>query len=170
MQIRKRYPIVHIFNIALFFLVFLLHYNPHINISIKTATPLVLLPLIIAFSIFNSPLCSFAFGLVTGICMDAVAIGAICFNAIVIMLIAVFVSICSKSLFNRNIWAALILSIICAMLYFTLRWALFYAFSVGSHDSLAYLLGYAVPSAVYTGIFIVPFYFLYRFIDSKINP
>ena len=44
-----------VISFFLFALLFLLHYSDVISISIKTATPIILLPLLCAFSMFSTP-------------------------------------------------------------------------------------------------------------------
>ena len=134
-----------VISFFLFALLFLLHYSDVISISIKTATPIILLPLLCAFSIFSTPVAAAATGLVLGVCMDSAASGTLCFNAIVLMLSA-----------------AVLLSFLLTLFYFVLRWLIFYAFTVSAQDNLTYLLHYAFPSVIYTNVFIFPFYFLYK--------
>ena len=120
-----------VISFFLFSLLFLLHYSDVISISIKTATPIILLPLLCAFSMFSTPA-------------------------------AALISAFSSRLFNRNLRSAALLSFLLTLIYFILRWLIFYAFTVGAQDNLTYLLHYAFPSVVYTNIFIFPFYFLYK--------
>lgn len=149
-------------SFLLFFGFFLLHYSVNSDISVKTATPIILLPLLTAFSMFVSPGTAAATGLALGICMDGVASGALCFNAVVLMLSAAFISALSARLFNRNVRSAFLLTLIFGLAYFVLRWLVFYAFSVGARDNLYYLLHFAVPGVVYTVLFIFPFYFIFK--------
>ena len=64
-----------VISFFLFALLFLLHYSDVISISIKTATPIILLPLLCAFSIFSTPAAAAETGLVLGVCMDSAASG-----------------------------------------------------------------------------------------------
>ena len=158
----KRSVKTAVISFFLFSLLFLLHYSDVISISIKTATPIILLPLLCAFSIFSPPAAAAATGLVLGVCMDSAASGTLCFNAIVLMLSAALVSASSSRLFNRNLRSAVLLSFLLTLFYFVLRWLIFYAFTVSAQDNLTYLLHYAFPSVIYTNVFIFPFYFLYK--------
>lgn len=156
---RIKYAAVSFF---LFFGFFLLHYSVNLDISIKTATPIILLPLLTAFSMFSSPGTAAAVGLILGICMDGAASGVLCFNAVVLMLSATMASALSSRLFNRNVRSAFILTLAVTLVYFILRWLIFYAFSVSARDNLRYLLHFAFPGAVYTVLFIFPFYFIFK--------
>lgn len=169
MQTKKRHPWINFISFLLFFLAFIFNYTDIINISIKNAEPLIILPLLTAFSMFGGVGVSAAVGLITGIFMDSCASGAVCFNAAVLMLSAVAVSLLSERLFNRNIRSAVLLCVLVSLVYFLLRWAVFEAFTAGAQDNLTYLLSYAFPSMLYTDIFIFPFYFIYRHFYRLIN-
>lgn len=156
-------------NICLFFLIIIFTLSGVIDISIKNATPLVLLPLVTAFSIFNSAGKSAFAGFIVGACLDSVQTGAYCFNTITFLIIAVLVYLISNNLFNKNIQSAVAVSLIMSALYFVLKWALFFTAGHSAQDSLTYLLGYAFPSAVYSAVFILPLYYLYRFFDRLAN-
>ena len=151
-----------VISFFLFALLFLLHYFDGRSRSRKTATPIVFLLFLCVFSLSPPPAPPPATGLVLGVCMDSAASGTLCFNAIVLMLSAALVSASSSRLFNRNLRSAVLLSFLLTLLYFVLRWLIFYAFTVSAQDNLTYLLHYAIPSVIYTNIFIFPFYFLYK--------
>ena len=169
MQSKKRHPWIALINFMLFFLAFIFHYTDIIDISIKNAEQLIIIPLLTAFSMFSGTGASVAVGLLTGIFMDSSASGAVCFNAAVLMLSAALVSVCAERLFNRNIRASVLLCVLVSLFYFLIRWVCFYAFGTGVQDNLTYLLSYAFPSVLYTAVFIFPFYFLYRYFNKLIN-
>lgn len=169
MQLKKKRILFGFFSFLLFFFSFIAHYTDSIDLSIKNAQPFILLPLITAFSMFTTPGTAAVSGLALGICMDGCAGGTVCFNAIAIMLAATFVSVAANNLFNRNIKSAILLSVIISLFYYILRWLIFYAFSSGSHDNLTYLLSYVFPSVLYTNAFIFPFYFIFRYFNSRLD-
>ena len=71
--------------------------------------------------------------------------------------------LCERTFFSvRGARDVPLLSFLLTLIYFILRWLIFYAFTVGAQDNLTYLLHYAFPSVIYTNIFIFPFYFLYK--------
>lgn len=163
MQTKKRHPWIAFTSFLLFFLTFIIHYTDIIDLGIKNARPLIILPLLTAFAMFNKPLLSAAVGFLIGVCMDSGAAGALCFNAALLMLSAALISVFAESLFNRNIRSAILLCVLVSLVYYSLRWVFFYAFNSGVEDNLTYLLSYAFPSVLYTDVFIVPFYFLYKY-------
>lgn len=169
MLAKKRHPIIFIINILLFFAVIIFSGNDIIDISIKNATPFLALPLLCGFAIFSSFESAVIAGLLTGIMLDSVSLGSYCFNAMVFLILGAFISISSNTLFNKNIRAAIALSVIVCFIYFTAYWLVFEAFGKGLENSLIYLLQYAVPSAAYSAIFIIPFYYLYKHFDKIKN-
>ena len=162
MLAKKRHPVIFTVNILLFFAVILFGGNSIIDISIKNATPLLLLPMLTAFSIFNSVKSSAAAGFISGALLDSTSSGTYCFNTIFLMVLSVSVSLAANNLFNKNIRAAAALSLITSFIYYIIYWLIFMTFGVEIQNSLIYLLKYVLPSAVYSAVFIFPFYFLYK--------
>ncbi len=160
---------VKIIIFAIFFAIIILHLGSAIDIGINNAVPFTVLPLLVAYSVFATPLKSFFVGLICGICIDSVAVGAYCFNALCLMLTALIVCLTANNLFNKNIWAALVISLVTAILYFTLNWLIFYMPALSAEENLTYILSYAFPSAVYTALFILPFYYLFRYLSKKMG-
>ena len=162
MLAKKHHPFIFIINILLFFAVILLGDNGVLDFSIKNATPLFILPLSSAFAMFESFENSIVAGLLSGILVDGVTMGAFCFNAIVFVLLATFINLASNSLFNKNLKASIAVSFIVCFAYFTIYWLCYMTFGTGIKNSLIYLLEYGMPSALYSAVFVIPFYFLYR--------
>ncbi len=166
MQSKKRHPFIFLINILIFLLIIVLSSIDSIDISIKNATPFLPLPLIAAFACFHSVEKSAVVGLITGICLDSIALNSYCFNAVAFLALGTFVALSGNTLFNKNIRASVAVSIIVCFVYFVFYWLCFMAFGTGIKNSLIYLLQYAVPSAAYSALFIFPFYYLYRFLNK----
>ncbi|MBQ8648864.1 MAG: rod shape-determining protein MreD [Clostridia bacterium] len=164
---KDRY-IAFAFNLLIFALLFIGHYSLGGILTVKNATPLLILPMLTAFSMFNDELASALTGLFFGIFMDGASSEVYCFNALVLLFIGLFTSLISKYLFNRNIRSVAVLSILGNLFYFCLKWLIFYAFDSTISSSLTYLLDYAIPSAIYSAVFIIPFFFLERAFYRKI--
>lgn len=154
------------FNVIIFFLISLLHYSDFLDIKIFSAGTTLLIPLLVAFSLWHSPLAAAMAGALSGMIMDSSAHGSYCFNAIVLLLIGTFVAVTSNTLFNKNLPSAIVLSLICSAIYYVLQWAIFHTFSEGINHGLAFLLQISLPSAILTALFIFPFYYLYKYIEK----
>lgn len=165
MLVKRRHPFIFIINILLFFVVIILGDSGTIDLSIKNATPFFILPLLSAFAMFNSFEVSVVAGLLSGTLIDGISMGTYCFNAIVLVLLAAFINLSSNSLFNKNLKASVAVSLIVCFTYFIIYWLRFMVFGVTIKNSLLYLLEYGMTSALYSAIFVIPFYFIYRHFD-----
>jgi len=159
---KKRHALLLLANVLLFTFVILLDTTYFLDITIKTATPMLLIPLLCAYSSFASTRRCLVAGLISGIFIDSVSMDAYCFNAVALMLITVAVCLASNNLFNKNIFSAAVLTLLSAAVYFTSLWLFFYIVPGDMESSLGYLLKYAFPSAVYTAVFAFPFYLIYK--------
>ena len=166
---KKRHPLVFLANVCIFALVIIFHTSEIADISIYNASPMLILPLLTAFSFFADLKQCVIAGLICGAFIDSVSQGAYCFNTIVLMLLSVFVYLAANNLFNKNIRAAMVLSLITAAIYYILLWLFFYCIGAGMQNNLGFLLKYALPSAVYSAVFIFPFYYLYRYFKNRKN-
>ncbi len=156
---------IKVFNVFIFFIVTIVYCSGALPLTIGNATPLTVLPLLVGYSMFSTIGKSAMAGLLCGICVDAVASKVFSFNAIILMLIAVFVCLFANNFFNKNIKSAVVISILASVIYFVLNWALFYI-AQDVKDTTAYLMGYALPSAVYTAVLVVPVFYLYRHFNN----
>lgn len=136
-------------------------------LSVLGADPLLILSFCIAMSMFCSELTSAISGLIIGIFVDSASSGPAFFNTFFFMLICLAVSLTVHYYFNNNIRAAMALILICSILYFGIKWVFGHAFNGVINDSLQILLKNALPSALFTSVFIIPFYYLERAIFSK---
>ena len=85
---KRKVPVPEIILAAL---VYLFHYTGLIDITIKGASPIILLPITVAVAMFYDELVGLLFGLCCGFAMDAVAASTSVFNTIAFMLIGFIV-------------------------------------------------------------------------------
>ncbi len=162
MKQKNRHIGITVLNVLLFFAAILLFGNTEIPLHIKHAYPFVLLSLLTAFSCFsNVTLCTLA-GFLSGAFIDSIASNSYCFNTITLMLLAVAANRLSISVFNKNLKACVTLCFFVTLAYYLLYWLCFVALSLGFKENSQYLMQYALPSCVYTTVFVVPFYFLFK--------
>lgn len=165
---KKHHPMLILATVLIFCAAILIDTSEIINLSIKTATPMILLPLLCAFSFFSEIRYCVIVGLISGAFVDSISSKSYCFNTILLMIIAVSVCLCANNLFNKNIRAAFVLTLLASIIYFILLWFFFYSFGSDIESSIGYLLKYALPSAIYSTLFAIPFYFIYKAFN-KIN-
>ncbi len=166
---QKKSAFVTVVNILIFLLLMLFNSTDIISIAIGGANPFIPLSFLVAFCMFYEEIPSVLAGLLVGTLLDGFSATPMCFNSIVFMLIGLFTAVTVRYFFNNNIRSAIALCIICSLFYFTARWVFTYMFSASQAESLIYLFRYDFPSAVYTTVFIVPFYYLERLINKKSN-
>ncbi len=167
MYYKRIKPSIIITNVLLFFFLIIFSCSGAVDISIKSASPVILLPLITAFAIFNNLTISAVLGFICGAALDSVSAESYCFNTIFFFVIAIAVHLASNYLFNKNFFGAAALCLLVCAIYFLSLWAVFYAFGVSLLDSIGYLLTHGAPSTIYSAIFIIPFYFLYKKLEKQ---
>ena len=164
---RKKILTLRLINTLFFAVAVLFQYNGVFKINILTANPMLLLALLVACCMFSSELTAALTGLAVGIFIDSVSSTPAGFNAILLMITALAVCLISKHLFNNNIFAAFTLCLLCSAFYYFMRWIFCIALWQSFAENLTYLMRYALPSAVYTAVFIIPLYFLEKFLYNK---
>lgn len=156
---RKRFAAAAI-NTFLLIFIFLLR-SCNLLFSIGDAVPMLLLPLCISISMFfgeNATLLCFLFA---GLLTDSVSAHSSFFNTLFFVIIGVLCGRLASRVLNRNLKSALCLCTAVAFLYFFSMYLIFFAFG-GIHVNYDYFVTYLIPSAIYTALWIIPFYFLQK--------
>lgn len=164
---RKKIFILTAINFAFFAIFILLHYNGVLNIKIFNANPFIPLALLVAVSMFSSQLTAAMTGLYVGVFLDSVAATPQGFHAILFLLLGLGISLTAHYLFNNNVFSAVALCVIASTVYFVLRWIFCLSFNLEFTQSLNYIMRYALPSVIYTAVFVIPFYYLEKYLYSK---
>ena len=138
------------------FIIYVLHYTDLLDISVYHASPIILLPITVGVAMFYDELTGLIFGLSCGCAMDAVTGGV--YNTLFFMLMGFIVSLLAQRIFNKNLPGAIALTFISTFFYYGILW--FTDFFIPDVQGKVYiLLWHYFPSAVYTVLFIIPFYF-----------
>lgn len=166
MLYKKSHPFINLLTLLIFFSIIILDSAKNFNISIKTATPFLLLPMLLAFSVFSGTSKSAVLGLILGAAADSVAGGSYCFNTIILLVMGTAACLCANNLFNKNIRATIVLSFVFSVIYYFAQWITFHAFGRTSKEALEYLFSFSLPSAIYTSLFIIPFYLIFRYFNK----
>ena len=100
-----------------------------------------------------------------GMFMDTVASGTVCFNTLALTFVMLVCGVLITYFFNRNVSAIIVLGFIGSAGYFILKW--FFLFLLrGVAGQEYYLFSFAIPSAIYTTIFIIPFYYIGKYLEK----
>ncbi|MBE6728458.1 MAG: hypothetical protein E7562_07415 [Ruminococcaceae bacterium] len=162
-RLTKRNYISAIINAILISIIFLFHYTNLFSITIYNVSPMLLLPFFVGFAIYSEEMPATFVGAIIGFFADSTSSSGSYFHTFYFFILGLAISLMMHYLLNNNIRSAIMLSLVSSILYFVLRWLFFHAFS-GSDNSIEYLMQYALPSVIYTSVFIFPFYYLQRFI------
>ncbi len=161
--------IIFTVNLILFGIFFVLHYSELFSIKILGASPILPLSLLVAVSMFSSEITASLTGLILGFFMDSSSSASSFFYTITFLMVGFAVSFIVHFFFNKNIRSALALALMACVFIFICRWAFLYIPTEGLVSSIEYLLRNAMPSAVYTTVCIVPFYFIERKLNDTLN-
>lgn len=137
-----------------------------LSLRIGTATPVLLIPAVIAIGCFLREWTGFWFGLVCGIALDTAINGSACFHTLALMLTGFSAGLLFHYVFNRNIKSAIIAGTLGSFLFFAAKW-FFLDFLVGDASALDMLLRYHIPSAFYTALFMIPFFFFVKWLAGR---
>lgn len=160
---KTRYPFLQLFlQIVLFSVLFIGYSSGLFVYPIRNATPMLLLPLMITFAMFEEELPSAMVGLFVGIFTDSLSSFGGIFHTVFFMILGMAVSLFIHYFLNNNIRSAFVLVLIGSLLYFLLRWLFCHAFGDTMIGSTVYLMQYAIPSTLYTTVFVFPLYYLQR--------
>ena len=99
------------------------------------------------------------YGLGFGLLCDCVAGQTICFNTLFFAFAGFLLGVAVGTVFNVNLPSAVALCVMTSAAYFGLKWLIFFFFP-DVQGKIFYLLHYALPSALYTSLFIFLFYWI----------
>lgn len=159
MNKRKAFFISLLTNCLIGAIIFLARYSWGITLALGQAVPILLIPLAVSIAIFFGEGVGLAAGLFIGIFMDSAASDATCFNTLFLSIGCVACGVMAFRFLNRNLKAAICLSAGMSFAYYLLRYVIFYAFR-GIEVTYEYFVVNLIPSAVYTALWLIPFYFL----------
>ncbi len=160
---KRRFPLT---EILLGLLIFFLHYTELFTFQIRHASLMLLLPLLLTVAMNDTGMGGLLYGLFFGLLCDSVSSFSACYHTLFFMFCGFAVSALSRYIFNRNLPAAITLSLVFSLLYFGLKWLIFYYFT-GVQGKMFYLLQFSLPSALFTGVSILPFYFIERALSRR---
>ena len=164
--IEKYHHHIYYSLVLLCFGIFVIQRIDFFTLKIGTAFPVLLVPAVAAIACFLREWTGFISGLLCGIALDTVTNGTLYFNTFVLMLLGVTVGLIFRYFLNRNIKAMIIVSIFISLVYFLLKW-LFLDLLPGDPSALQMLLKYHLPSAAYTALFAIPFFYYVKWLCKK---
>lgn len=161
MEIKRRRFVAAFINAVIILAVFLLRFSGVATLQIGEAVPILLIPIVISISIFFGENAALLSALFTGLLMDSSSADSSCFNTVFFVLGATACGVMANRFLNRNLKAAICLSLGLSFSYFILKYLIFFVLR-GIAVNYDYFVLNLIPSAVYTALWIIPFYFLQK--------
>lgn len=148
------------------FALFLIQRIPGCSLKIGAASPVLLLPMVMVAACFLREWAGFWVGFLSGVALDTVGNGSPIFYTITFLLFGVSFGLLFRFLLNRNIKSIVIAGMTGSFLFCLLRW---FFLSVLTNDSSAgaLLIRYEMPSAIYTGLLVIPLFYLMKRLCKK---
>lgn len=168
MKSQKNLFILRLINTMLFIVLILIQYSSNFSLKIRNANPMLPLALLVVICMFCSEIRGAVTGLIVGVFVDAYSSTPSGLNAIVFMVLGLSAVLIIKHLFNNNVFSAIALCFMFTLIYFIFRWIFTFALYTSFTENLTYLLNTTFPSALYTAVFAVPFYFLEKLLFQKL--
>ena len=161
---RKKHNYLYFILLGIFVLtVFLIQTSVAFLPKIFGILPLPLLPAVICIGFFNSENIGFTAGLFSGILMDFISDKFQGFNTIVFLLIGLSASLLCEYLINRRFFPCMLTATALCFLYYLLYWAFFEA-----NQGIYYLIRVCALQSLYTCLFTIPFYFIFKSLSKKL--
>lgn len=164
-----RYQVVRYLAYVLELLVLsMLQQTPGLFPEIFGARPVIVIPAVLAISMYEPPISSMAFGIFGGLLIDFAAGGALGFHALFLAIICYVLAAMCRELIQANLLTMLLAGLICVGLMIVLQWAFFYLSAGFSAPGYAFLHHY-LPRFVYTYLFVPILYLLNRLFARSIR-
>ncbi len=151
--------------IALFFILFMISFTEVLPLRIGNAYPFPIIAAVITVSYYYGEWTAFYSGLIVGIFADAVMAESLIANTLTLSVIGCLSGFLLRFYMNKNIFSVAFLSLCGAAFFFTARWISYFS-AIGFNDSLTYLLFFALPSGLYSALFIFPIFYLGKLIKK----
>ena len=148
--------------ILIFFLSLTLFGGSGISLAVLGVSPLLVLSVLTAFASYSRISVTVLTAVLCGIITDSVSANGYCFNTIAFLIFGVLANLLAEHVFNRNFRATAVLCFSLTFTYYLAYWLCFSAFVLKFNESMRYILQWCLPSAIYTAVLCVPFYFLFK--------
>ena len=153
---------IRILCFVMFFFSLTLFGGSGFSLTLWGISPILVLSLLTVFSSHSSVTATVIVSLVCGIVTDSVSTEGYCFNTICFLILGLSANLLAEYVFNRNLKATVTLCFILTFIYYLAYWVIFSAFVLSSSESMRYLLQWCLPSALYTALLTIPFYFIFE--------
>lgn len=137
-------------------------------LQIGEARCFLLVPVAVLLSLDEDEKSAALLGLFAGLLWDCVSAHHMGFNSIYIMLASYVSALLVNRLFRATYWVGYVGAVIFTLLYCVLYWVLFVAFK-GGDGAVSSLIGFYLPSFVYTCVVALPLNLLIVPLRKRLN-
>lgn len=163
MNNRRARFIAAFINTLLIIILFLLRTTGIAIFAIGDAVPVVLLSLVLSIIVSYDENAGIFSSVLAGVLMDTVSSESSLFNTLFFVIAGAACSLLATRFLNRNLKAALCLSAGLSFGYFFAKYLIFTAFR-GIGANYDYFTLHLIPSAIYTALLFIPFYFFQKYL------
>lgn len=143
---------------AVFILVSVLQFTPHMVPRIAGAGALLLVPTVVCTAMFEGETAGAAFGAFAGLLWDTQGGRVFGFDALFLILFGLCAGLLAQYLLRNTVISALILTFSTLTLYEIITW-LFFRSLFGDNHFVFSLVKIILPDSLYTLVFTFPFYY-----------
>jgi len=149
-------------------IVFCCHSTPGLSLRVFGVLPLLLIPFVVCVGMFEHETSGAFFGLAAGILWDVVSPRLPGFNAILLMVIGCACGLCVSYLMKNSLISSVYLCFASLLAYQLLDWLCNYCFFGRPGAGYAFWHFY-VPQMLYSLVYILPYYFIMRFLVKTVR-
>ena len=159
---KKRHWGIKILCFIMFFLSLTLFGGSGFSLALWGVSPILVLSLLTVYASHSSVTLTVTVSIICGIVTDSVSTEGYCFNTIAFLILGLLANLLVEHVFNRNLRATITLCLILTLVYYLAYWVVFSAFVLAASESMRYILQWCFPSAIYTALLTIPFYFIFE--------
>ena len=159
---KKRHWGIKFLCFIMFFLSLTLFGGSGFSLALWGVSPILVFSLLTVYASHSSITLTVTVSIICGIVSDSVSTEGYCFNTIAFLILSLSANLLAEYVFNRNLRATVTLCFILTLVYYLAYWVVFSAFVLAASESMRYLLQWCFPSAIYTALLTVPFYFIFE--------
>lgn len=148
---------------------FMVQETPGLIPQLFGAQPLLLIPVALSISMFESATSSMTFGLLCGLLIDFGAGSVLGFHALLLSVVCYSISLIAANLIQTNFLTAMIISIIVTAAVVLLQWVFFYLLADYEYAGYA-LTAHFIPRICYTVVTMPIVYYFNRAFAIQIRP
>ncbi len=128
-----------------------------------SAKAMLIIPALVAVSMFEKSMAGLLFGAVSGILWDFASAKGDGFFSVLLAITGYFICVLLTYFMRNNIYSAVIINAVCCVTVNIVYW-LWFILAKGYEGAFSVLMSFYLPSALFTSLFIFIYYYLVSFV------